>query len=213
MTRILRALVLPTTLVATLALTACGTSSSNGSHGMPGSSGGTTNTASGRGTSANGAKSPAEVLFATGMIPHHAQAVTMASIALSQATDAPVRALAQEIKAAQAPEIARMSGWLTGWKAPVPAADDEHNMAGMGAETNGMMSMQEMTDLGRAAGWAFDRMWLLMMTRHHEGAVAMARTELAHGANPEAKTLAQSIIDSQTAEIAKMKSILNGLRG
>jgi uncharacterized protein (DUF305 family) len=45
-----------------------------------------------------------------------------------------------------------------------------------------------------------------MMITHHEGAVAMAKDELAQGANPEAKQLAQAIIDSQSTEIAEMRS-------
>ncbi|MGV8910956.1 MAG: DUF305 domain-containing protein [Propionicimonas sp.] len=133
-------------------------------------------------------------------------------MALTRATDAKVKALALKIKGAQGPEIARMSSWLTGWGAPIPATAGGHEMSGMSGMV-GMMSAQEMTDLGNANGSAFDRMWLQMMTRHHSGAVAMAKTELAEGTNPESKQLAQSIIDSQTAEIAQMKSILAGMTG
>ena len=42
-----------------------------------------------------------------------------------------------------------------------------------------------------------------MMTRHHQGAVAMAKTELGKGASTEAKALAQKIIDAQQAEITE----------
>jgi uncharacterized protein (DUF305 family) len=147
------------------------------------------------------------------MIPHHAQAIAMADMALKQATDAKVMALAPKIKQAQGPEIARMSGWLTGWGAPVPGTTDGPDMSGAGAQMHGMMSAQQMTDMGMAKGSAFDRMWLQMMVKHHEGAVAMARTELAQGVNPDGKQLAQSIIDSQSTEIAEMNSILTGLPG
>jgi len=54
------------------------------------------------------------VSFAAMMIPHHVQAIAMAA-ALRQATDPKVIALAPKIKAAQTPEIQRMSGWLAGW--------------------------------------------------------------------------------------------------
>jgi len=47
-----------------------------------------------------------------------------------------------------------------------------------------------------------------MMTKHHQGAVQMATTELSQGQYPAAKSLAQSIIKSQTAEIARMKTLL-----
>ena len=46
------------------------------------------------------------------------------------------------------------------------------------------------------------------MVKHHQGAIAMAKTALYQGSNPEANKLAKSIIDGQSAEIAEMNSIL-----
>jgi uncharacterized protein (DUF305 family) len=151
-------------------------------------------------------------VFASMMIPHHAQAISMSDTALKQATDPKVKALATKIKAAQGPEIERMSGWLTGWGAPVPAADagsDMAGMEGMGDQTGGMMSAKEITTLNKATGSAFDRTWLQMMIKHHQGAVEMAKTALDQGSNPEAKKLAKSIIDGQSAEISEMNAILS----
>lgn len=51
----------------------------------------------------------------------------------------------------------------------------------------GMMSEHDMAVLDAATGGAFDKLWLIQMTRHHQGAVAMAKTELANGQNPDAK--------------------------
>ena len=45
----------------------------------------------------------------------------------------------------------------------------------------GMMSDDDMTKLETASGAEFDRLWLDMMVKHHEGAVEMARTELKDG--------------------------------
>ena len=208
MTRLLRTLALPTAIAATLALTSCGTSSDTSADSQSGMSEMTTTAPKVTGTPATGAKSSADIAFASGMIPHHAQAVTMADLAPKLAADPKVKALAAKIKQAQGPEIARMSGWLTGWGEPIPGVGGGHDMSGMGDQQEGMMSSEEMTGLGKATGSAFDRMWLQAMTKHHQGAVAMARTELAEGVNPEAKKLAQSIIDSQSAEIAEMQSIL-----
>jgi uncharacterized protein (DUF305 family) len=51
-------------------------------------------------------------------------------------------------------------------------------------------------------------MFLQMMIGHHKGAIEMARTELRDGVNPDAKALAQKIIDGQQAEITTMEQLL-----
>lgn len=76
---------------------------------------------------------------------------------------------------------------------------------------SGMMTDQQMQQFGQASGTAFDRMFLQMMTDHHNGALDMARTELAAGQNPDAKALAQRIIDAQQAEITEMQHMLSTL--
>ncbi|MDQ2838864.1 MAG: DUF305 domain-containing protein [Actinomycetota bacterium] len=164
-------------------------------------------------TPAVGAHNQADIAFATEMIPHHRQAVQMADMALTQATNADVKTLAQAIKAAQDPEIVQMSGWLAGWQQPVPAVSSSgmDGMGGMGQTGVGMMSDADMTSLGKATGAAFDRMWVSMMIRHHQGAVSMATTEESTGQNPDAKKLAQSIVTSQTAQITQLTALLSKL--
>lgn len=210
MKHITRTLALPTALAATLVLAACGTADTSSTSGTnPGASAADI-------APASKAKNEADVVFASMMIPHHAQAIAMADMALNHATDAKVKALAPNIKVAQSPEIERMSGWLIGWGAPVPGTDDGSDMsgmAGMGDPTGGMMSAQEISNLGNATGSAFDRMWLRMMVRHHQGAIAMAKTALAQGVDPDAKKLAKSVIDGQSSEIADMNSILTEIPG
>lgn len=208
MKHVLRTLALPAAVVATLALTACGTGAASGSGALK------TGVSAPSGTTVHQAKNSADIAFATMMLPHHAQAIAMADIALKRATDPKVMALAPKIKAAQGPEIRRMAGWLTGWGEPLPGTNDGSNMSdmsGMDGQTGGMMSTQETTDLNAATGSSFDRMWLQMMVRHHQGAVDMATVEIAQGANLESKRLAQSIISSQSAEVSEMNSILKGI--
>jgi uncharacterized protein (DUF305 family) len=147
----------------------------------------------------------ADVAFAQGMIPHHEQAVEMAGLAESRAGDE-VRDLAEEIAAAQGPEIEQMTGLLESWgEAPPEDMED----AGHG-DMPGMMSGEEMAELEGAEGGEFDALFLEMMILHHEGAITMAETEIEEGADAEARTLAQDVFDAQQAEIEQMTAMLGG---
>ena len=206
-TPLLRALALPAALVATLALTSCGSSPSP-SASAP--TAGATPTAFG--TPARDPVNKADVDFSTMMIATHKQSVTMVDLALERAADAKVKALAPKIKTGVVPEVTRMSEWWTSQGNIVPDGTHDMSMPGMeAASPEGVVSAKEMTDLGKATGSGFDRMWLQLMVRHHKGAVAMARTELTKGSSPDGKQVAQSIIDRQSAEITTMTSILTGL--
>jgi uncharacterized protein (DUF305 family) len=150
----------------------------------------------------------ADVMFAQMMIPHHQEAVEMAAMADGRAASAKVKDLAAKIEAAQQPEIDTMTGWLTAWgKAPMPDMSGGMDHGAM----PGDMSDADMAALHDAKGAAFDKQFLTMMVKHHEGAIEMAQEQVAKGSNPEAKTLAAKIVTDQQAEIATMKQILAGL--
>ena len=55
----------------------------------------------------------------------------------------------------------------------------------------------------------FDAELASMMIEHHQGAIDMANIELKSGSDNSMKTMAQNIITSQTAEIAKFKTLLS----
>ena len=152
----------------------------------------------------------ADVTFATDMIPHHQQAVEMAELAADRAKSPEVRQLAEDIEAAQGPEIETMTQWLKDWGQETPSGSMDHGDMGHGdsQEMPGMMDEAEMTTLEQADGAAFDRMFLQMMIEHHEGAIEMARTEQANGENPDAVALAEQIETDQESEIAKMDELL-----
>ena len=146
----------------------------------------------------------ADVTFAQGMVVHHQQAIEMSKSATDRAGSPEVRELAEQIAAAQRPEIDLLNGWLRDWG----AAPAQHSGHGGHQQMDGMMSAEQMRGLAQASGADFDRRFLSMMIEHHEGAVSMARAELKSGAFPEAKQLAQRIIDAQRAEIDTMRGLL-----
>lgn len=198
-----RRAVVAATLAAGVALLAgCG---GNGTGHDNGHDGGDSSSATQSGTF-----NDADVAFATGMIPHHRQAVEMANLAPTRASSAEVKALALKIKQAQGPEITQMAGWLQAWGKPVPAAGDSHDDHD-GGDAPGMATAADMTKLRAASGATFDRMFLEMMIRHHEGAVAMADKERNDGLHTEAKKVAADIATSQAAEITTMRNLLNKL--
>ena len=175
----------------------------------------------------------ADVAFVTGMIPHHEQAVEMSDLILAQpvsaaGSNAEVRALAQQIADAQAPEVELMETWLKGWGMGSDTVTDDggmnmgggekdgHDMSGHSSdggemdagEMNGMMTESQMNELSQATGAELDQLYLELMIAHHEGAIEMAQTELKDGRNPAALKLAQEIIDTQQAEIKQMQALL-----
>jgi uncharacterized protein (DUF305 family) len=150
------------------------------------------------------ANNAADVTFVTDMIPHHEQAVKMSALVPDRSTDPAVIKLAATISAEQGPEIDTMKGFLAAWNAggtDRQGHDGEMSMPGM-------VDQASMTTLESLRGAEFDRLWLQSMVGHHEGAIAMAKTEIADGANADAKTLAEQIVTAQQAEIGQMKQML-----
>ncbi|SDY71890.1 Uncharacterized conserved protein, DUF305 family [Modestobacter sp. DSM 44400] len=188
-------------LAGALALSACSNSTDNA-----GTAAGIASPTAG--TSVDKQHNAADVAFAQDMIVHHQAAIEMAEVAASRAQSQEIKDLAGRIGAAQAPEIDEMTSWLAAW-GEMTSAD---SMAGMDhSPMSGMMTDEQMPRLEGASGADFDRMFLRMMTPHHQGAIDMARTEQADGSNPQAIALARSIEASQTAEVAEMEQLLQTL--
>jgi len=172
-------------------------------------------------TTADAPGSATDIAFAQSMIPHHEQAIAMADLALSVDSGASqqVRQLAEQIKAAQDPEIEQMTRWLQGWGAPtvMPGATDGSGMSGMdhsghdmgGMTVAGMMTAEQMQALQQARGRQFDQLWLSMMVDHHDGAIAMAR-QARTTQNPQVKAMADTIVAAQQEEITAMQALLAG---
>ena len=158
--------------------------------------------AAGCGSDVNGRTSlsgnATDAAFITDMTTHHQGAIQMAEIAQKRGNHPEVRRLADDIISAQKGQMSVMQR----------IGEDMH---GMGMHDGGHMGMSQsqmgmdmdLPKLRRAK--PFDRAFIDMMLPHHEGAIAMARKELAMGSQPALHAIAQSTIDAQTKEIGQMR--------
>jgi uncharacterized protein (DUF305 family) len=143
-----------------------------------------------------------DVWFVRMMIPHHAQALEMAELAGDRAGNPALRALAERIRASQGPEIGLMRGWLQARGLSTEAAGHDHE--GM----RGMQTPEAIRQLAAARGAEFDRLFVRMMTEHHQGAVQMATDLLKVGADLTLSEFANSVATEQTVEIDRMRELL-----
>ncbi len=153
------------------------------------------------------------------MIPHHQDAVDMASIALKKAQHPELKKLAQDMITSQSQEIQEMKTWYKKWyKTKVPAVSSmtmpmqsgtgmNHGMSNdsdsdvkMMNHMNNMMDM-DLTALKNASN--FDQAFIKQMIPHHKMAVMMAAMVL-NSPHPELRNLAKAIIQTQSAEIEEM---------
>jgi uncharacterized protein (DUF305 family) len=148
-----------------------------------------------------------DVAFATNMVPHHQQAIELSALVGDRSTNPQLTALAQQIAAAQQPEINVMKVFLVQWN---ENPDTNSGHAGHGNAMQGMVDEATMSKLKSLNGAEFDKLWLESMISHHQGAIEMAKAEIANGDNADAKTLARNIVTTQEAEIGQMKQMLGG---
>lgn len=139
------------------------------------------------------------------MVPHHAQALELAALVPGRDASPAVAALAERIDRDQVEEIGQLEGLRRsrGWPG-----------SGMHAHgTDGMADPATLEQLRALRGPAFDRLWLATMTRHHEGAVAMAREHLATGTDETLRRFSQVLVAAQTAETDAMRAAATSIAG
>ena len=165
--------------------------------------------------------SPADVKFMSGMIPHHAQAVIMAGWAQKNGASPALQLMCERMLISQRDEIAMMRTWLRDRGLPVPAADAthgtmEHDGMKMDMLMPGMLSEAEMAALNKARGKSFDKLFLIGMIKHHQGAIGMVEELMAsHGAaqDDQIYLFASDVQADQAAEIERMQIMLEALGG
>jgi uncharacterized protein (DUF305 family) len=143
-----------------------------------------------------------DVDFAKGMIPHHEGAVIMAKVQKQFGKDPAMLKLADEIIAAQDPEIVFMKAWLA--KQDVNALEKVPASITAGeAAMDGMMQAMATPYTGNS-----DVDFAVGMIPHHQGAIDMAKVVLQFGKDAEIRALAENVIKTQEVEIKILKDWL-----
>jgi uncharacterized protein (DUF305 family) len=159
----------------------------------------------------------ADVAFMQGMIGHHSQAVVMAGWAPSHGARSDVATLAARIVVSQRDEIVSMQRWLRDRHEMVPDTTGHMTMdMGPGHDMlmPGMLTPDEMAQLNAARGPEFDKLFLVFMIHHHQGALAMVHQLFeSEGAGQDEQVFkfASDVGADQTAEIDRMATILGTL--
>ncbi|WP_396201684.1 DUF305 domain-containing protein [Gemmatimonas sp.] len=214
-----------------VAMTACATSRSASSAGAPFQMGDAGALVRARADSVRYPWVQADVDFMSGMIHHHAQAITISRWAPSHGASASVQRLTARIINAQTDEITIMQTWLKDRRQAVPMVDSignvtmggaGHDMAAMAGHDMGGMAMGQMSmpgmltdaqlkELNTARGTEFDRLFLTYMIQHHRGAVAMVKTLFsAQGAGQDETVFkfANDVEVDQSTEIKRMFTMM-----
>jgi uncharacterized protein (DUF305 family) len=146
-----------------------------------------------------------DTAYARMMLGHHEQALELSALVAGRSSSPDVADLAFRIDRAQVEEVGQLQGFLRLRGAPTDPPADISGMAGM-ADTATLARLRALS------GPAFDRLWLQTMTAHHEGALTMAREQLAAtGGAASTSALAEfsrTLLVAQQAEIDRMRALL-----
>lgn len=143
------------------------------------------------------ASSANESNFIEGMSMHHESAVKMSEMALKKTKNKNIVELARIIKKDQTKEIKKLKNWNSKWYRASEAVEVKK-------DEQGMMSMAE---LQNKSGKEFDKVFLEMMTKHHQEGIKMANKMMPELERKEIHRFAKEMVEKQNKEIVKMEEI------
>jgi uncharacterized protein (DUF305 family) len=159
--------------------------------------------------------SPDDVRFMQDMIVHHAQAVEMSALVKGRTNRKEIVEAAGRITASQDDEMKFMRSWLAERGEPeTPAASGHDHGDHSKHSMMGMATPAQMKELASAKAAEFDRLFLTLMTKHHDGALKMVDKLFEQpGAayDPVLFEFVNDVKSDQTAEIKKMNALLASL--
>jgi uncharacterized protein (DUF305 family) len=165
------------------------------------------------------AEDSADVGFVRDMVVHHEQAVTLAMIVLTRATQPAVREMADHIAKGQQQEAGVMIGWLQQWGLPLGTTTPPMTWMGHPSPPDadppmpGMATRHDVARLAVTRGPAADLLFCELMQPHHVGALHMVDEILRRGHRPEVLALARQMRADQQKELAQLNDLRSELSG
>jgi uncharacterized protein (DUF305 family) len=142
-----------------------------------------------------------DVTFAAQLVSQHQRGVDLASSADSRAANAELKAWAKRFVEIHEPEIAQASELLESW-GQTPPEDP-----GLDSNRPGKVTDADVGGLTALSGTAYDKRFVELMIRHHEGVIETAAKQAAAGKNPRARELAGKLDRSQRDEVTQLKAL------
>lgn len=154
-----------------------------------------------------------DAAFLEGMRAHHQQALEMTALVPERAGREDLRLFAERMHISQEGEVELIDGWLEEHEAALERTGGSHGShdghddhAGM----PGMLTPAELDAMEAASGERFVQLFLIGMTKHHQGALTMVGDLLATdgaAADPRLYQFASDVDSDQRIELDRMQRI------
>ncbi len=149
----------------------------------------------------------ADVKFLQGMIVHHQQAIVMSKLAGKRTNNKTIIDLANRIDLSQVDEINFMESWLSSRN---QNAHEMHHKDHMHMSMSGMATPAQIESLKNSNSTDFDRLFLQLMIKHHDGALDMVDELKKYPGSANDQLLNEfvsDLINDQAVEIERMNLI------
>ena len=149
----------------------------------------------------------ADVNFLKGMIIHHQQAIVMSKLAGKRTNNKTIIDLANRIDVSQEDEINFMESWLSSRD---QNAHEMNHKDHMHMSMSGMATPAQIESLKNSNSTDFDRLFLQLMIKHHDGALDMVDELKKYPGSANDQLLNEfvsDLINDQAVEIERMNLI------
>jgi uncharacterized protein (DUF305 family) len=149
----------------------------------------------------------ADIKFLQGMIVHHQQAIVMSKLAAKRTNNKTIIDLANRIDLSQVDEINFMESWLSSRD---QNAHEMNHKDHMHMNMSGMATPAQIESLKNSNSTDFDRLFLQLMIKHHDGALDMVNELKKYPGSANDQLLNEfvsDLINDQAVEIERMNLI------